>query len=69
MPDVTLCPDRACPLSHNCYRSQNSGTRPDGLRQSWFASTPRMLNNTCDAYWPLNLYDGGTVPQPAGSRP
>lgn len=35
MPDISMCPNNACPLAPTCYRNQASGTQPNGHGQSW----------------------------------
>ena len=35
MPDITMCLNETCPAAWRCYRSEKSGTKLSGERQSW----------------------------------
>lgn len=35
MPDIAMCPSEKCPSRASCYRSPESGTKPDERRQCW----------------------------------
>jgi hypothetical protein len=36
MPDISMCANSAeCPMRKNCYRAEESGTKPSEFRQSW----------------------------------
>jgi hypothetical protein len=51
MPDICMCPSVVCPVRATCRRSTDSGTRPWGWRQAWFAR-PVNYPGPCDDYWP-----------------
>lgn len=47
MPDITMCKDADCKMSHNCIRYTST---PDKL-QAWYLQSPRR-GQGCNAYWP-----------------
>lgn len=51
MPDITMC-QSVCSRSKECYRHQDSGTKPTEHRQSWF--TPEYTGEDCEVFWPAN---------------
>jgi len=63
MPDITMCNGETCALSETCYRSPQSGTVPNGDRQSWFIEEPYWRDGrgptVCDHYWKIEPYDKG----------
>lgn len=48
-----MCANPTCPVRHNCYRHEASGTTPNPYRQSFFADEQRYGSNGCDYYAPL----------------
>lgn len=51
MPDISMCKEK-CSLSENCYRHEDSGTKPSECRQSFFLDL-KPVGEDCDYYWPL----------------
>lgn len=42
MPDISMCPDDACPYAVTCRRHTQSGTVADPVWQSWLLASPRQ---------------------------
>ena len=40
MPDISMCANGTCPIRRDCYRSPDSGTKPNERRQSWMTWEP-----------------------------
>ena len=51
MPDITMC-QSPCSRSRECYRHQDSGTKPNQTRQSFFQ--PEYTGEECEVFWPAN---------------
>lgn len=49
MPDITMCKDEKCPLKKSCYRHE---AEADEYWQSFFSESPRLLDDSCEYYWP-----------------
>lgn len=52
MPDIWMCATTTCPKRKTCRRCPESGTVPNGERQSWFITPPYSINDplSCDYY-------------------
>lgn len=50
MPDLSMCPDTACPHATGCRRSVRSGAQPDPRWQSWLLASPRQASGRCDLF-------------------
>lgn len=63
--DITMCNGETCALSETCYRSPQSGTKPDALKQSWFIEEPYWRDGTsptvCDYYWKVENQKEGKI--------
>jgi hypothetical protein len=52
VPDITMCKATTCTYQSNCYRHEDSGTKPCPRWQSYFVDAPYdEKTETCDAYW------------------
>lgn len=51
MPDISMCLSPTCPLRGNCYRHEESGTKPSEFRQAYM--TPAVQGARCRYYWPI----------------
>jgi hypothetical protein len=49
MPDIAMCMQGDCPRSKTCYRHEDSGTKPNDHRQSYFLGGDPA---NCEWYWP-----------------
>ena len=47
LPDITMCADKECPLSKQCYRFT---AEPNEFRQSYFSVSPRDESG-CSYFW------------------
>ena len=57
MPDYAMCDDDRCPYRKQCRRSPDSGTRPDGYKQTWGFFVKRGDDSepsNCDGWWPAS---------------
>ncbi len=50
MPDIAMCA-ATCPVSRECYRHPDSGTKPREYRQTWAGFEPTGPDG-CDDYIP-----------------
>ena len=51
MPDITMCASVTCSLAKNCYRNEQSGTKPSEYVQAYFFA---LSVEDCQYYWPMN---------------
>ena len=54
MPDIAMCDDPECVQRNQCYRFR---AVPDSHRQSYFAATPRHIDDTCTEMLPIFVDD------------
>lgn len=52
MPDISMCKE-ICPLSKECYRHEDSGTKPTRGRQSYFLDISDQAGEGCEHFWPI----------------
>lgn len=50
MPDISMCASKNCPVAKRCYRSADSGTKPDEFLQSWMCFEPEK-GEECTGFW------------------
>lgn len=50
MPDISMCAAE-CPKSKQCYRHEDSGTKPSEYRQAYIIRHP--TGDDCELYWPV----------------
>jgi hypothetical protein len=49
MPDISMCGETACPLSQDCYRHKDSGTKPNEPWQTY--SLFEYAEGGCPDFW------------------
>lgn len=62
MSDITKCSGDNCPLKESCFRYI---AKDNPLWQSWFSVTP-IKDNTCEHFWPNELYKNITYTNDRG---
>ena len=72
MPDISMCATANCPIKHECYRSEASGTKPSEWRQSWSAFSWRQIEDDgevlCDNFWPTPFAAARPIVPPSGEE-
>ena len=56
MPDISMCDDNDCPFRKKCYRSPDSGTKPD-MYQYWsffIKHGEKIKPENCSGWIPLD---------------
>lgn len=50
MPDISMCMNTTCPLRHQCYRHEASGTQANPIWQSYSDFKPDDQGE-CEHFW------------------
>lgn len=54
MPDISMCPNNACPAKYDCYRYTAT---PSEFRQAYMDFKPDELTGICGSFWDRKTWE------------